>query len=258
MPESGLGSEVATSFDQVLPPSADQHSTTFDCWLRERAWMRPSGWVSRVGWMASQVLSSSTGPTVCQVWPRSVVRSKWTRQPRSSKLVGARIEPSLSVIGLFLTGPRKPSGRRLGLRPGLAVVSRRDQHAPPVRGGRPGLVEQPERSTLGLKEDRVPARETFPPFVPPRHLDRRRPPFAFVPRQPDADVGKPFIRPAEPGGDQSGLGFDDRRGMRGRERRILEDEIAGDQAGLEAGPSPPLRRPRGPPRAKPSGNLPVT
>ena len=122
MPESGLGSEVATNFDHDLPPSADQHSTIFDCWLLDRAWMRPSGCVSSVGWMASHFLSSSTGPTACQVWPRSVVRSKWTAP---AAILEARRGDDRAVLErdrLVLDRAEETVGEAFGVRPRLAVV----------------------------------------------------------------------------------------------------------------------------------------
>ena len=54
------------------------------------------------------------GPIRSQVAPRSAERSRWTRQPSCSLLEGLSQEPSASSIGLFLIGPRMPSGRRRG------------------------------------------------------------------------------------------------------------------------------------------------
>src|SRR5208283_4679751 len=57
-----------------------------------------------------------TGGVACHVFPRSLVRSKCTRQPPSpSVLDGQRISPFASCTGLFLIGPSMPSGNRVGL-----------------------------------------------------------------------------------------------------------------------------------------------
>src|SRR4030095_3629124 len=64
-----------------------------------------------------RVLSAgAAGCAVVHVTPRSVVRSKWTRHAFSgtadSVLLGASTEPSAIRTGLFLMGPRIPSGSR--------------------------------------------------------------------------------------------------------------------------------------------------
>src|ERR1035441_7066315 len=68
-----------------------------------------------LGWIAPISLPSLTGGVVVQVFPKSLVRSKWTRQPPSpSVLLPHRISPFASGTGLFLMGPRMPSGSRVG------------------------------------------------------------------------------------------------------------------------------------------------
>src|SRR4051812_42804074 len=74
-------------------------------------------------------------------WPRSAVRSKWMFHPRrtasaglspASVLEGHSSAPSVSWIGLFLTGPRKPGGSRLAadhVRPASSDVLSRPHHA---------------------------------------------------------------------------------------------------------------------------------
>ena len=66
------------------------------------------------GWMAAKSLPSFTGPIRCHFTARGSVRSKWTRQPWSSVLLGHRRLPSASCTGGFFVGPRNPSGWRRG------------------------------------------------------------------------------------------------------------------------------------------------
>src|SRR5262245_41253890 len=71
-----------------------------------------------LGWIASIAGPSldAGGEVVVHVEPPSVERSKWTRHTlgRSvdSVLLGARSVPSARRTGLFLIGPRMPSGNR--------------------------------------------------------------------------------------------------------------------------------------------------
>jgi hypothetical protein len=58
-----------------------------------------------------------------------------------------------------------------------------------------------------------------------RHPDGQRPPPIEVTCQPDPDLRVPLVRPAEPGCDQASRGFGDGRGVRRRERRLLETEL---------------------------------
>ncbi len=62
--------------------------------------------------MAPSALPSLSGGVVVQVVPWSELRSKCTRQPSCSVLLGQRRSPSVSCTGLFLIGPRMPSGKR--------------------------------------------------------------------------------------------------------------------------------------------------
>src|SRR5207247_5597068 len=74
-----------------------------------------------LGWMASIRLRSvaTGGYAVVHVTPPSIVRSKCTCHALGSwldsVLLGATIVSSESRTGLFLMGPRKPSGRRRAL-----------------------------------------------------------------------------------------------------------------------------------------------
>src|SRR5262249_38938529 len=69
-----------------------------------------------LGWMASIEVSPAvrSGGVAVQVNPPSVERSKWTRhllgRSGDSVLLEARIVRSPSRTGLFLIGPRMPSG----------------------------------------------------------------------------------------------------------------------------------------------------
>src|SRR5688572_9504722 len=100
-----------------------------------------------LGWMALTGAASTprgmAGVIRVHVLPRSLVRSKWICHPgctpSRSVLEGHRIEPSGSATGLFLIGPRKPSGRRCGgdhvLPPSAEVVISPHQ----LRGSGPTL-----------------------------------------------------------------------------------------------------------------------
>src|SRR5215216_4121822 len=73
------------------------------------------GWIA---WISLPSAGPGTG-TAVQVRPASTDRSKCTRQlfagPGDSVLLPLTSEPSASRTGLFLTGPRMPSGKRLAL-----------------------------------------------------------------------------------------------------------------------------------------------
>src|SRR5258708_6639780 len=72
-----------------------------------------------LGWIASISLPSAGagGNTAVHVMPASTLRSKCTRHTLGravdSVLLDATIAPSGSRTGLFLIGPRMPSGSRL-------------------------------------------------------------------------------------------------------------------------------------------------
>jgi hypothetical protein len=82
--------------------------------------------------MASIAGPFSTGPMTSHVLPASRERSKWTRQPSvPSVLDGDSHAPSLRTTGLFLIGPRTPSGRRrasLQVRPPSAELFTMPHH----------------------------------------------------------------------------------------------------------------------------------
>src|SRR5262249_42566335 len=96
----------------VLPPSSDSVVKIFPCRVRPRACSLPPACVRMLGWMAESSLPSPSAGVACQVLPRSAVRSKWTRQPSCSVLLGQRRSPPGNCTGLVLIGPRVPSGRR--------------------------------------------------------------------------------------------------------------------------------------------------
>lgn len=59
------------------------------------------------------LLPSFSGAVAVQVWPPSEERSKCTRQPSwPSVLVPETMSPFASWTGLFLIGPKIPSGNR--------------------------------------------------------------------------------------------------------------------------------------------------
>src|SRR6266852_1103131 len=74
--------------------------------------MRMLGWIAGI----SVPPAAAIGSPAVHVWPASVVRSKWTRQvlgrSADSVLLGLTIAPSVRRTGLFLIGPRVPSGKR--------------------------------------------------------------------------------------------------------------------------------------------------
>ena len=90
---------------------------------------------------------------VVHVLPPSVLRSKCTRHllgcSGDSVLVGLRSVPSASRTGLFLIGPRMPSGSRVASLQVRPAVARGARHAPPLRGLGPDLVEQRQRAGRG-------------------------------------------------------------------------------------------------------------
>src|SRR5688572_23344617 len=69
-----------------------------------------------LGWIALIVRPSFRKSVFVQVFPRSGVRSKRTLHLLGfsvvSSLVGQRMSPFASCTGLFLIGPRMPSGSR--------------------------------------------------------------------------------------------------------------------------------------------------
>src|SRR5687768_15888396 len=88
-----------------------------------------------LGCIAPIVTPSFSGGVAIQVLPPSVLRSKCTVHllGRSfvSLLVGERMVPSASCTGLFLIGPRMPSGRRraaLQVRPPSVLVRTSPHH----------------------------------------------------------------------------------------------------------------------------------
>src|SRR5262249_43969013 len=118
MPELGFGSDVSASGVHVRPPSADQVSKIRCDRVRPTACSLPPGWTRMLGWIASMAFppDAAGGDTDVHVTPPSAERSKCTRHTlgRSvdSVLLPASRVPSGSSTGLFLTGPRMPSGSR--------------------------------------------------------------------------------------------------------------------------------------------------
>src|SRR2546426_10358395 len=70
------------------------------------------GWIALIGLPSAE----ADGNAAVHVRPASVVRSKCTRhvlgRSDDSVLLGATSVPSESCTGLFLMGPRTPSGKR--------------------------------------------------------------------------------------------------------------------------------------------------
>src|SRR5437868_3596075 len=118
MPELGLGNDESASTVQVRPLSLDHVSKMRPDRVRPTACSFPPGCTRILGWMAwSSVPSADAGGADdVQVRPPSADRSKCTRHvlgvPADSVLLPASRVPSASRTGLFLIGPRMPSGRR--------------------------------------------------------------------------------------------------------------------------------------------------
>src|SRR5690349_12934006 len=121
MPEFGFGSDVNASGVHVRPPSVDHVSKTRCERVRPTACSRPSVCTRMLGWMASIGVDSvdGSGGVAVHVTPPSVERSKWTRhrlgRSADSVLLPATMVRSARRTGLFLIGPRMPSGNRRAL-----------------------------------------------------------------------------------------------------------------------------------------------
>ena len=114
----------------------------------------------------------------------------------------------------------------LRLRPRFAVVGRSRHHAPPRGGLRADFVKQQQRPIFRLEQNRIPSRETIGGKTDAvRDCNRRRPFAVFIPRNVNAHVGIAFRRAAEPGGDEAGFRFRNRRGVARRKRRGLKNEF---------------------------------
>src|SRR6185369_8020654 len=120
IPAFGFGrSSISDNALQVLPPSFEDVENTLPCSVRPTAssFSPPTFPRKRMlGWIAPIVVPSLIDGVAVHVFPPSLLRSKWTCQRLGSEcdsvLVGATMVPSASCTGLFLIGPRMPSGRR--------------------------------------------------------------------------------------------------------------------------------------------------
>src|SRR5215217_3725450 len=140
MPALGLGrSSISDSALHVLPPSSDDVENTLLCSVRPMAssLLPPAPpRNSMLGWIAPIVVPSLSGWVAVHVFPPSLLRSKCTCHRLGSEcdsvLVGATMVPSASCTGLFLIGPRMPSGRRrasLQVRPPSPLVRSIPHHS---------------------------------------------------------------------------------------------------------------------------------
>ena len=111
--------------------------------------------------------------------------------------------------------------------PLAAAVAARAQHPPPLLRRRPNLVEEHQRPAARLEQYRVPRR--VPRAVELQSIgdfDARRPSVFLLPGHPDAHVGAPLARPAEPRRHELVRRcLDDRRGVHRRIRPALVDEL---------------------------------
>ena len=135
---------------------------------------------------------------------------------------------------LVLDGSEDAIGQPARLSPGLAVIIAEAQQAPPLDGIGSDFVVKLQRAFLGLKEHRVPTRESLAVRLRAfGDLDRRRPLASDETGSPDRDVGLALGFSGEPSRHQRPvLRLDDRRRMAARHGIGLEDELRTDQAGL--------------------------
>src|SRR6476646_1028258 len=140
IPAFGFGrSSISDSALHVLPPSFEDVENTLPCSVRPTASSFSPPIFSRkrmLGWIAPIVVPSLTGAVADQFFPPSLLHSKCTchllGSACDSVLDGARMVPSASCTGLFLIGPRMPSGRRrpsLHVRPPSMLVRTIPHHA---------------------------------------------------------------------------------------------------------------------------------
>ena len=172
-----------------------------------------------------------------QLRPWSAVSSMRQRQPSSSVLEGQTSVPSASSTGLAPDGPIDAARQALRRRPALPLVGRAHEHAPPELGARAHLVEEEERAAAGPEQHGIPAGQ-LPAARPLAAGDEARlAPAVLIPvREPDAHIGGPFARAAEPGADEpAGCRLDDRRGVRRWKGCGLEDEAPAQPGGAGKG-----------------------
>ena len=170
------------------------------------------------------------GRDTLHVLPLSRVRSKCTRHVLGvcgvSVLLGAIMVPSASRTGLFLIGPRIPSGScraPLHVRPSSPDVP---QNAPPFARIRADFIKERQLSLSQLEQNRIPCRE--PPVInyARRDFDGSGPLSPDAARQPDTHVGRALARAAKPGRRQPLARLDDRGRVRAGERGGLENEFS--------------------------------
>ena len=163
MPLLLLGRLVNLTSLQVSPPSWLVVVAMRPFLVRHRALMEPSGRGSRVGWMhmiswgralrlpwsiVVRALAPLMGPVLCHSPVFRSRISKWMRQPSFSVLDGhSRRSPSSR--GLFLVGPRNPSGR--GSRALHVLPPSRDLVSHPVQSAtQEPILKKSHNSPLGM------------------------------------------------------------------------------------------------------------
>ena len=226
MPLSGLASDVAAIGPQLWPPSVDQQAATTRL-SRAAKDLHPAigpGQDARLdrAELAPGIQRTDLLPGLPQVGrPLEMGAPAQMLGARRTKDDTARQRDRL-VLDRSQNAAREPPRRR----PGTAAVGGAADHAPPAARTRADLVEQQQRPRPGLMEHRIPARlraaRSDPGRAPPGRAETTA---LEVTCQPDPDLRVPLVRPAEPGCDQASRGFGDGRGVRRRERRLLEDEL---------------------------------
>ena len=219
-----------------MPRSFDQDSASLPCRVRQRIWSRPAGVgqdarldggdLDPVVERADRSARSGRGRASARGRPAS-------RASRPRRWRGRAGHPSGRAMGLFLIGPRMPSGSLRGfdqVRPSSSEVCSTPHH---FDGARADLGEQEDRPVLragtgpgssrgtagrrpGRRRRPGPASTTCPPRGGPRRWTTSGSPSAVPPNQ----AARKPVR-----------GLDDRRGVAGRGRRRLEDEPGLDDRG---------------------------
>jgi hypothetical protein len=123
-------------------------------------------------------------------------------------------------------------GQASRLGPGTVFIRRDRHHSMPSGRGSSQLVKKEEWSSRRVEEDGIPAWLGIASYhATGSDLDRCRPGQLVTMGQPNPDVPVSLRCPAEPGSDQSGGSFDDRRGVTLGERGGAENVLAQHNSG---------------------------
>ena len=183
------------------------------------------GWIASIGFRRLAAGGAHDGPRLAAVG-RALEVDAPARPLGRLGAARAMSVPSASWTGLFLIGPRMPSGRRRASH--HVCPPSRDVRTIPhhVSGsGRPCRRASAARPAAGTAPDS----STDAACRPAARRSRLRPAPSTVPsrcRETQMPTSRrPFARAAEPRRDEPGARLGDRRGMGAGERRGLEDEL---------------------------------